>query len=299
MTIAENKRVLRRWLEEFWNQGNEATAAELLSDEIVDAPSGSQRIAAGADALRNFVRSWRSAFPDGRMTIEDMISEGDLVAARLTWRGTHLGDFMGLAPTGKRVAVTIMAFERIVNGKIVQGWGEANMLGLVQQLGAVGSVGRLTVPDLVDVPSESSSGLSDAEIRAFVDTWCRRLDAHAPPDELLGLVDVDEFEAQFPGGQRQTRAEFAEFYQQSLGKFFDERHEVRRLDFHPDPLGAEVRLLVRWQARQRTDNPSTDELLSRDVKQRWRIRRSPRTNRPVLLRYVIESTEPVHPSSSS
>jgi steroid delta-isomerase-like uncharacterized protein len=68
----------------------------------------------------------RQAFPDMRVTVEDMIAESDTVAARITMRGTHLGEFMGLAPTGKRVEVRAMDMFRIADGKIVEHWGHAD-----------------------------------------------------------------------------------------------------------------------------------------------------------------------------
>lgn len=131
-----NKAILRRWFEEFWNKGDESVADELLSQDIADNPSGGQTVSPGVEGLKEFVINWRTAFP-GSMTIEDMIAEGDLVAIRLTWRGIHQGEFMGIPPTGKSVAITINAIDRVVNGKIVEGWGESNTLGLLNELGAI------------------------------------------------------------------------------------------------------------------------------------------------------------------
>jgi steroid delta-isomerase-like uncharacterized protein len=138
-----NKAILRCWLEEFWNKGDESVADKLLSQDIADNPSGGQAVSPGAKGLKEFVIRWRTAIP-GTMTIEEMIAERDLVAARLTWRGTHKGEFMGIPPTGKSVTITIMAFERIVDGKIVEGWGESNTLGLLNELGAIPPMVKVT-----------------------------------------------------------------------------------------------------------------------------------------------------------
>jgi steroid delta-isomerase-like uncharacterized protein len=82
----------------------------------------------------------RAAFPDTRMTIEDEIAEGDKVVIRWTIRGTHKGEYMGIAPTGKEVTVTGISVYRIERGKIVEDWSNNDMLGMLQQLGAIPSL---------------------------------------------------------------------------------------------------------------------------------------------------------------
>ena len=76
------------------------------------------------------------------MIVDDMIGEGDKVAIRMTWRGTHKGVFYGIAATGRQVSVTSIGIDRVVNGKIVEGWGEVDMLGLYQQIGAISPPGQ-------------------------------------------------------------------------------------------------------------------------------------------------------------
>ena len=75
------------------------------------------------------------------MVIDDLIGEVDKVVIRMTWRGTHQGDFYGIAPTNRPVSVTSIGIDRVVNGKIVEGWGEVDMLGMYQQLGVIASPG--------------------------------------------------------------------------------------------------------------------------------------------------------------
>jgi C-1 hydroxylase len=84
---------------------------------------------------------FRRAFPDGRMTIEDMVAEGDRVATRKTFRGTHRGELMGIPPSGKAVAIGLMDFVRLVDGKVVESWNAADDLGLLQQLGVLAPIG--------------------------------------------------------------------------------------------------------------------------------------------------------------
>lgn len=83
-----------------------------------------------------------AAFPDGRWTIEDQVAEGDKVVTRFSFTGTHQGEFMGIAPTGKRVTTSGMVIDRIVEGKIVEEREEWDALGMMQQLGAVPPLGK-------------------------------------------------------------------------------------------------------------------------------------------------------------
>jgi predicted ester cyclase len=84
----------------------------------------------------------RQAFPDGGVTIEEVIAEEDKVAVRFTYRGTHQGELMGIAPTGTQVTVSGMDINRIVEGKIAERWAVFDMLGILQQLGVVPTSGQ-------------------------------------------------------------------------------------------------------------------------------------------------------------
>ena len=75
--------------------------------------------------------------PDLHETIEDIIAEGDKVWARLTYTATHTGEYLGLAPTGKKITTTLIAIYRIVNGKIVEGLFFSDQLGFLKPLGAI------------------------------------------------------------------------------------------------------------------------------------------------------------------
>lgn len=83
----------------------------------------------------------RAAFPDLHVTVEDMVAEGDKVVARVTMSGTHKGEFMGIAPTGKQITVGIIEILRIAGGKVVEHWNVVDSLGMMQQLGAVPAPG--------------------------------------------------------------------------------------------------------------------------------------------------------------
>ena len=96
----------------------------------------------GLEAWRQFSGSFAEAFPDLRLTVRDIAAEGDTVAARVDFRGTHRGEFQGIPPTGKEVAFSSMEFNRVVEGKVEEHWVELDLLGLMQQLGAIPEPGQ-------------------------------------------------------------------------------------------------------------------------------------------------------------
>lgn len=132
-----NKALFHRWFGEVWNKGNYPIAYEVVDSEFLVHGAGGQVVKQGPDGVVGLVKVWRDGFPDGEMTIDALAAEGELVVALLTWRGTHLGDFYGTPPTGKKVEVTSIGIDRIVNGKIVAGWGEVDILGMMQQMGTL------------------------------------------------------------------------------------------------------------------------------------------------------------------
>jgi len=89
----------------------------------------------GIEAMNNVITTCRAAFHDLNVTVDDIMAEEDKVTARFTARGVHKGEFMGLPPTGKAITMTGIEIFRIKDGKIVELWGEANLMGLMQQLG--------------------------------------------------------------------------------------------------------------------------------------------------------------------
>jgi predicted ester cyclase len=137
MSAEENKALVRRFVEEFWNEGNEVTADELMAvDAEIHMPTGE---VVDPDGLKGFAATFRGAFPDWHSTFEELVAEGDRVAERWTGRGTHLGELQGIPPTGKRVEAPGSVFYRIVGGKIVEFRGQLDMMRIMQQLGAIPS----------------------------------------------------------------------------------------------------------------------------------------------------------------
>jgi predicted ester cyclase len=125
MSTEENKDLVRREQEELWNpKVNLDATGELFAPEQ-------------AEAARQEAADFRRGFPDVRSTIEDLIVEGDMVAARWSSRATHLGEYAGVAPTGKEVEFMGISVYRIEGGRIAESWTEEDELGLMRQIGAV------------------------------------------------------------------------------------------------------------------------------------------------------------------
>ena len=122
---------------ECWNKRDFSVIAELLSDCIYHSPTTGE---IRGEAYRKLFASMLNAFPDGRFTVVDEVAEDDKVVTRWSFTGTHKGELMGIAPTGKQVAMTGISIIRIVDGKIVEAWEEWDSLGMMQQLGVVPSV---------------------------------------------------------------------------------------------------------------------------------------------------------------
>lgn len=109
---------------------------EICTENVVShAPLGEPR---GREALKEYERPVHEAFPNFDVTFEDVVVEGNRVAMRLTIRGTHEGEMMGIAPTGNEVEFQNTVFHRMEDGKIAERWVQPDVLGLLQQLGAIG-----------------------------------------------------------------------------------------------------------------------------------------------------------------
>ncbi len=135
MSCEENKAVVRRFVEAFWNQGNTAAADELMTADATIFLPGSGQVS--KESFKAFVTTFRGAFPDWHSTLEEMIAEEDRVGERWTGRGTHQGAFQGISPTGRQVTVPGFVFYRVISGKITEFRGLFDGLSMLHQLGAI------------------------------------------------------------------------------------------------------------------------------------------------------------------
>ena len=135
MSTEENKAIVLRNIEEGWNQGNTSLFDQLLATTYVGYDMS--RPVQGPAGFKQFYATYRTAFPDTRLTIEDQIAEGDKVVTRWTGTGTNQGPLMGIPPSGKRAMITGIIFTRVAGGKVVEEWFNYDLLGMLQQIGAV------------------------------------------------------------------------------------------------------------------------------------------------------------------
>jgi steroid delta-isomerase-like uncharacterized protein len=135
MSTEQNKALVREF-EQLINARDLATALTLFTADFVDHTPPAW-LPPGLEGVRAFFNMQFAAFPDGQITSEDMIAEGDKVVHRMSGEGTHQGPFLGIPPTGKRVTWSFIDIWRIENGLLAEHWVEANMMSLMQQLGLI------------------------------------------------------------------------------------------------------------------------------------------------------------------
>jgi steroid delta-isomerase-like uncharacterized protein len=129
------KGTVQRFYDEL-NKGNLDIIDEVLSEDFVDHEEF-PGLEPNREGVKQFFAMFRAAFPDLRMEADDMVAEGDRVVARLTARGTHQGDFMGMPPSGKAVEVAVYDMLRFQDGKVAEHWGLFDAMTMMQQLGAI------------------------------------------------------------------------------------------------------------------------------------------------------------------
>jgi len=131
-----NRALVRRFFEGVWSTGDLSRRDEFVSADYQGHPAGAPA-PIDREGWTAWFQGFRAAFPDAVFTVEDLIAEGDRVAARLTMRATNTGPLNGMPPTGRSVVVGGMSIERVVDGRIVEGWNQNDALGLLTQLGVL------------------------------------------------------------------------------------------------------------------------------------------------------------------
>jgi len=135
----ENKALARRWFEEVWNKGRAEAIDEMFAEDgtahgLADAGEQPMRGPAG---FKPYFQKLHDALPDIEVVVEDLVAEGDKVAARCSVRGTHRGDTLGFAASGRAVNFTGICIVRLRDGRIVEAWNNFDFMSMFQQLGAL------------------------------------------------------------------------------------------------------------------------------------------------------------------
>jgi predicted ester cyclase len=142
MSAEENKLAERRLYEEVWNKRNLAAIDELIAPNVVEHNPNTPSQGPGLEGYRQSIESILTTFPDMKVTLEDLIAEGDKVVARWRASGTHLGEGATIPPTNKQVTITGIDILRYEGGKRVETWRQFDILGLLQQIGVVPPMGQ-------------------------------------------------------------------------------------------------------------------------------------------------------------
>jgi len=134
MSNDQNKKIIQRLFNEGMNEKKFQVIDELISEKYVN--HGIPGSPAGVKGFKAIVEQFTSAFPDMKVNVQEIVADGDTVATRGFFTGTHKGDFMGIGATGKKVRVDYIDFWKMSNGKAVENWVQMDNVGLMQQIGA-------------------------------------------------------------------------------------------------------------------------------------------------------------------
>ena len=134
--MSESEDVVRRFLDEVITDGNADALPEVMAEDVA-WHGGSFGEIRSLDEFTQFIGQFLAAFPDLAVTVDDVIAAGEKVVTRLTVRGTHSGELMGIPPTGRTATVTGITILRLASGKLAELWQDWDRLGMLQQLGVI------------------------------------------------------------------------------------------------------------------------------------------------------------------
>ena len=135
MGAEENKATLKRYYDEVMNKGDLSNWSEMVDDSYIMHLVGAPQPLVGLEGGKQTLANRKAISPDGQISIEELVAEGDIIAIHGTATGTHTGEYQGIQPTGKKFTREYAAFYRFKNGRIIEGWALHNLLGFYQQLG--------------------------------------------------------------------------------------------------------------------------------------------------------------------
>ena len=139
--LDSNKKLVYRFVDECWNEGNLATVPHLVAAHCRFHDPVFPHMVAGVESMQHHIERYRRAFPDLKLTITDIIAEKDEVVAHWTANGTHRGEFLGMSPTNVNALIAGTSIYRIEEGKIVEQWANWNLMSLIEQLGLRAAAG--------------------------------------------------------------------------------------------------------------------------------------------------------------
>ena len=148
-SVERNKALCRRWIEVFNERDDAAEAAVRTPDYVAHAPASLEPAPLDSEAWARFLAGFVEGFPDLCLTVEDTVGDGDLVAQRIHFEGTHTGEFQGLPPTHTKVSFNGLELNRLVEGRVAEHWFQLDALTLLQQLGLVVVPGPRLLPRLL------------------------------------------------------------------------------------------------------------------------------------------------------
>jgi predicted ester cyclase len=142
--IISAKEIVRRSWQDIYTTGNLDAVEDVFDAHCVSHdPTFPDGILEDAQAIKGNIRRGHAAFENWRFDVDGLYEDGDYVISRVTMRGNHIGEFLGISPSGADVAVTGITINRIANGKIVERWGNWDTLGMLQRLGALPRVANV------------------------------------------------------------------------------------------------------------------------------------------------------------
>lgn len=130
--------IYKRFIDQLWNQRQLQALDALVAPELVGLAAGADGPLAGRDGVRRSAALLHRAVPDLTVVIEATVCEGERLAARSSWRGSHRGELLGVAASGRPLAFGAIEVVRVVDGRVVERWSQLDWLALLQQIGAVG-----------------------------------------------------------------------------------------------------------------------------------------------------------------
>lgn len=139
MSTQDNKAIVKRFIDESFNQRNFDAVQDLVAPDMVEHEAMPEGAPTGIDGMRMMLNMTLRAFPDFRVTFQHLIAEEDKVVVSMIWTGTHEGEFMGIPATGNTFSMNVIDIFRVQEGKLVEHWGVTDMMAMMQQLGVMES----------------------------------------------------------------------------------------------------------------------------------------------------------------